>query len=613
MADKTEKEKRNLAEENRLINELRERYNLAKSYYTPEHNKMRLLDATDRGELWKALKCTFPPYQILPDTNHVNYIKTNLLASLYTVVKSADVQPTSEADAQIIMDINIALEKVWDLCDVGYYQFMAGERAALLNLGITQVGWDESMVIGNSSASNNFYKGNVVLKNIDPLKFMRDPFAPDIDSAGFCLTYESYHKSVFLENPKYVENFKDYIAQKKNTEMASDVPSYAHEKPKGASKDYYTLFIFWVKENNKINEYHLVNFDKILYYKEGIQPNVFPFAELYCNLPATSVVGVSEPAKIFANSVAYNMLDSIALTAEYKNQRPPKFINADAGLNVRAFSKHGDEADRTFIIRGDASKAVHYHQFPPISQSLTTIKTGLSYDIEGISGIDGRYTGRDTGSIITTGGTQEMLNRVTLIDTPKIKNYEKYTRRLTQLILSNLIQFCPKRYYFYRRPDEVKWSSTTVDFPKIDEKTLFNYTINISSELPKNKARLEATANMLMEKQMQYRQQGDNVQLITEEEWLRLQDLPNKEYMLERMGMQRQTDAIQEASGVLYEYAELIKNGIAPEEALMMVAETLRKKRQGTPMEDTISENVQMAEDATADPMQVAGIQTQLP
>ena len=28
-----------------------------------------------------------------------------------------------------------------------------------------------------------------------------------------------------------------------------------------------------------------------------------------------------------------------------------------------------------------------------------------------------RYTGRDTGSIITTGGTEEMLNRVTLIDT----------------------------------------------------------------------------------------------------------------------------------------------------------------------------------------------------
>ena len=53
-------------------------------------------------------------------------------------------------------------------------------------------------------------------------------------------------------------------------------------------------------------------------------------------------------------------------------------------------------------------------------------------------------------------------------------------------------------------------------------------------------------ANMLMEKQMQYQESGSSVQLITEEEWLMMQDLPMKEYMLERMGIQRQRDSIEE-------------------------------------------------------------------
>ncbi|MGB4238000.1 MAG: hypothetical protein WBJ87_00005, partial [Candidatus Hydrothermia bacterium] len=105
------------------VTELKEKYNLALSYYVPEHRKLRLLDATDRGDLWKALAAKFPPYQILPDTNFISYIKNNLVASIYTVGKSAQIQPTSEKDKEIVEQLNIALEQIWNLSRVGYYQF----------------------------------------------------------------------------------------------------------------------------------------------------------------------------------------------------------------------------------------------------------------------------------------------------------------------------------------------------------------------------------------------------------------------------------------------------------------------------------------------------------
>ena len=213
--------------------------------------------------------------------------------------------------------------------------------------------------------------------------------------------------------------------------------------------------------------------------------------------------------------------------------------------------------------------------------SLPALKESLQLGMETVSGVDGRYTGRDTGSIITTGGTEEMLNRVTMIDTPKITLYEAYTKQLTKLVLLNLLEFAPERTYYVQEPNSPKHKTIKVPFQDIDKKIVFNYDINISSELPKNKQRIAQMANMLMEKQMQYQESGSSVQLITEEEWLMMQDLPMKEYMLERMGIQRQRDSIEEVSQVLFNYADLIQKGMSPDDAIMATASGLDQKRQG--------------------------------
>lgn len=218
-------------------------------------------------------------------------------------------------------------------------------------------------------------------------------------------------------------------------------------------------------------------------------------------------------------------------------------------------------------------------------------------DIQATSGVDGRYTGRNSGSIQTTGGTEQMLDRVTLIDTPKVMNYEKYCRNLTELILEYMIQFTPKRTYFVRDMEqltaEAKWIPVEVDFPSIKKLTDSNqivreYTIQISSELPRTRQHNQQWANMIMEKQMQYREQGLTVDLLTEEEWLMYQDVPYKEQMLERMGVQRQNTSLEQTAQVVHEYTNLLKQGYPPNEAMILAAQGLDAKRQGaaTPFEE---------------------------
>ena len=175
-----------------------------------------------------------------------------------------------------------------------------------------------------------------------------------------------------------------------------------------------------------------------------------------------------------------------------------------------------------------------------------------------------------------------MLNRVTLIDTPKILQYERYCKDLTRLVLLNLIEFCSQLNFFRKNPNTTaEYQTEEVDFPKIDAETLFNYRIAVSSELPKNKQRIAAMATELLQAQAQYREQGDNVNWITEEEWLMFQDIPMKEFMLERMGVQRRENALEEVSQVLYNFAGLVNQGMTPEESMLATAQQLQQTRAG--------------------------------
>jgi hypothetical protein len=564
---------------------LQEQWDTASNAYTKAFKRATLLDAADRGRLWEAVKAKFPKYQILTDTNHVSYVKENLVASLYAIGKYSNIIPTSEDDKDIVKHLNIALENMWSISDISYFQQQAGDRAALLNLGITQIGWDNT-IIGGSGSTNSYYKGRVSLKNIDPLKFRRDPYAEGLDSSAYCHTWDNFHKLVIKRNPNYNKEWVEYENKTKQSSTSTSVNEKymdVNNKQSGMPKDHYRLIIHWVRDAvGEIHEIHTVDNKHVLYVKENLKPKgELPFCELFCNLPQGDVLGTSGPAKIFANSLAYNLMNSIQLTAEYKNQRPPRFISTHSGLNLNTFKKYGNEADHAFIVNGDASRAVHYQQFPSPSPALPALMGQLAMDVGKVTGVDDRYTGRDTGSIITTGGTEQMLDQVTLIDQPKINNYNRYSERLSMLVLLNMIEHSHKRKYFIKEPNKPNtYKTLEVDFPNIDAKTLFAYDTDVTPDLPRTKQRLAQAANVIMEKQMQYQATGQKVDWITPEEWLYFQDLPNKEYMLERMGVQRNEDYIEMASQVVFQYAALTENGMQPEEALVATAETIKQNRE---------------------------------
>ena len=546
--------------------------------YQPAFKRMRVIDGTYRGRLWKVIAAKMPSYQILPDTNHVSYVASNILASLYSVGRSGSVQPTNDGDIAIAKHLSLVLDHIWDTRNVAYYQMLAGERAAVTNLGITEIGWDADVLTGRDIT---LQKGSLVYKNVDPMSFMRDPYAESMDTSAYAIKWNTFHKQTILRHDNYKEAFTKYLETQNTSGTLIQKPEKATDQPNKSNKDSYDIVKHYVFLGKDLHILHTIDNKFVLYVEEKVMPNVLPFSELFCNLPSGDVIGTSEPSKIFANSVAYNWITSASLTAEYKRQNPTRYVNVNSQINLREFMKHGTETDRVFQVQGDANKAVYSHEHPEVSATAQTIGRMLGQDIQQVSGITGKYVGSDTGSILTTGGMEQMLDQATMIDAPKIANFEEYTRRLTHLTMANLIEHGHKRKYLVKDKSDTGYKMIEVKFDELkDSKVgygIFNYPVSISPHLPKNKQHIAQMATVIMEKQMQYNQSGNEpITLMTPQEWLSMQDLPMEERMLERMDIERSKSFVEEVTKTVFQYADLLEGGLDEEQALIETANALQ-------------------------------------
>lgn len=575
-----------LLPENLCLQTIKDRIKDTDTRYVKVLERMRILDGTDRGKLWDVVRSKFPKYQLTPDSNWVNYIKENLVASIYTTGRYATLIPKSADDIKFTAEFNSALETVWDNIKAEYYQFLAGERAALLNIGITQVGWRKDLIGGTK---NHWYQGDIVFKNIDPMKFRRDPYADVFDNAEYCYYYDDYSLPIIKSKPIYKERIKEIekqIGKLQDKAVISDVVQAATDREKtNANNKYHKLTYYYAiytdnskdnKEGYKIAEVHLLDDTYVLHCNPDLKPRMFPFAILYCNEPAGDIVGASEPAKQFQSNLTYNLLNSIYATHAYKAQRPPRFVNAASGINLRQFAKYGNDADKTFIVNTDATTAVHYAQFPQLPPELLQVKQDLGRDIRDCSGIDEMYAGKNTGSIQTTGGMDTLMDATSQRDNQKILLYEEYSKRLTELVVNNLIHFGDKRSYTVTDPITQQTQTIEFDFPAVDDDIRFRYALDIQTYLPRNKQRLGSIANMLLEKQAQYQ---PDPEIITVEEWLLMQDIPFKDMIFKRMGIQRNTRISEQVAQTLEMFATLVDGGMEPDAAVEEVANALQAQQ----------------------------------
>ena len=570
---------------------LRRFWDRAKSGKQRATKLFTLLNAFDKGKQWDVLNVKMPPYQLKPNTNWVKKTKNDIVNSVYAGGYVGNVLPIRAEDKNTADLLNRYLEYVFDKTDAYLMQLYAGERAALLNIGITQVGWDSTVISGTKDALS---KGEVEFKNIDPLSFYCDPSATHPLKGQYIIIAEKMALTELEAEDQWQDRLKVYRKIHDSSNRVEELEKYGLRTDVHAEDDTVSLMTYYVRRVNdaggiKIDQVITIGGDFILGVKEGIKPNCYPFAILYSNLPNDDLYGISTPHDIMSLQLAVNMIDSIEATHAYKTQNPPKVIDKTSGINVRSFAKHGNDPDKVWVVNGNPNDIVRYIQPYPLSPNLPQLQARFNQMIPTITELDAAYTGRDTGSIQTTGGIEGQMARVSMSDNTRVALLEDYVKQMTKLVIQYYKEYGDKRWFRYNlSPDSSEVDFEEIDFEEIDSETDFDYTVHVSPQLPKNKARMAEWANIIMEKQMQYQ---PDVQLMSPTEWLSYQDAPQKHLIYNRIRAEEQANTMDDIIGTIGGFAAMHQQGLTPEDAVQILAEEKEMSKRGQALGNTANAN----------------------
>ncbi len=583
------------------VDELRKHF---KSRRARKERMWKLIDAYDSGEFWDTLRTKLPQHQIIPDTNYVYYVKDNIVNSTFSAPYIADVLPIdggSDKDDDELYEetrtLNKFIEFEYNRQELGHKQLQLGSRTALLNVSFLQCGWDNSESFTINDIKN---KGQMEFIPRDAMAVLLDPNYEDFQEgrAVYILTEDSYENTI-AKYPQAKDELLDDKDQKEedknkmqyiNTSSQADVGKGYHTKGvTPMAEGMVAIFIAFKKTALEKGGYRV---DQIIYTdnlviletKKGIKPNYFPLVALYASPPERDGYGVGVVERILKNALSLNILDSIAVTHTYAAQRTPILLDTRSGLLPERIKKDLNMPDRIFPIHeGDVTKTVHRLDFPALPDNLQVIAERLEQSIARITGIDDKYTGRDTASVTTTGGMERLQSRATMTDNTRIQMIEKYARDLTRTILDFYVYYGGERSFVTNATyEENERKALEVDFTEYkgkyhDNITKFAYHIDASPLLPKNRQRLAESANMIMQVQMQY--QGE-IELLSPEEWLFFQDFPQKDMILDRMKLDRLRNDYEDISAEIASFGAMTEEGMRPEEAVKQLADERAASRE---------------------------------
>ena len=571
----------------------------------PLEGYWRVLDSYDSGEFWETMRKELPKHQIIPDTNHIYHIKENIVNSVYAAPYIADVLPIDPDNKEESRSINKFIEYLYNIRDLGLKQLKISSRTALLNVGFLQTGWDSQ---GEYEKGNG--KGVQTFVPRDPMSVYLDPNYPEFQEgrAVFISTEESID-NLLSTYPEAAEELKKTLGiNDKSPDVSIVTVGGSNEEvgknysAKTVTRDSTGMVPVWIAfkkvysdKGHRIDQIIYTSTDLILDYKKGIRPNYFPLIALYLTAPEKDPYGTGICQRVLKNVLSLNILNSIAITHTYAAQRTPWVFDTNSGLSLRRVLQDLNRPDVVFPINsGDPTKTLYRLEYPALPDNLQFIKETLERDIEKISGIDDKYTGRDTASVTTTGGMERLQQRVSMSDNTRISLIEDYAKKLTQMIIDFHIEH-GSSYNFIgtNSEDKKEQEMMSVDFTKYKSKKMgFLYSINAGPLMPKTRARLAEAANIIMQTQMQYAQSGQQVQLLSPEEWMFFQDFPQKDMILDRMMLERYRNDKEEIAAELTSFSAMTEEGMRPEAAVEQLAEERKLRRQPS-VQKNLLQNIQ--------------------
>ena len=562
------------------------------SYKQEQARIFKILDAADHSDIWKIYNRKIPNFMQTPTHNPITIIKEATKASVMPTEYSGEFKALSMDVKELAATANKYFQMKWEAANMNEVNNECADYAYLHGTSGVLMGWNNNIVDSND-VTNYFNPAKHIqfqAKAYHPSNVFPDPGASTVEEMRYLFLVERKTKDFLRSIPRFQQSL--YLIENSNDAVGNTNPNYILDKAKTASNDIVSFITCYKKVMRQkqdpvsglttlspsVDIIYLAG-RNVLDVEKDIQPNCIPFIPLYDEKVPNNFWGVSKCYKVLSLYLTLVQIDSIEATGYFKNQNPAEFINSLAGLNVADYQNKRDNPDKAFTVNCDPKLVQAYAQRPDLPKTLNGFRIYLLDAIRQISGVDAAYLGQSYGSIQTTGGIQQAVDRATMRDTNRIKSIDKFIRKEIELMTQFFIVHGQQEKFYVPNPDKgSEQPGEELTFDPLDLIKHQSICIDVSNAAPRSNQSYEDAAMKLMELQMKYMPATHGYpDFITPEEliqWLNIPK-PQQRLLIDRMKRQMQTMKLEEYTAVLTAIGTLTQGGMPVEDALMEVVKQM--------------------------------------
>ena len=562
------------------------------AYKQEQARIFKILDAADHSDIWKIYNRKIPNFMQTPTHNPITIIKEATKASVMPTEYSGEFKALSMDVKELADTANKYFQMKWEAANMNEVNNECADYAYLHGTSGVLMGWNNNIVDSND-VTNYFNPAKHIqfqAKAYHPSNVFPDPGASTVEEMRYLFLVERKTKDFLRSIPRFQQSL--YLIENSNDAIGNSNPNYILDKAKTASNDIVSFITCYKKVMRQkqdpvsglttlspsVDIIYLAG-RNVLDVEKDIQPNCIPFIPLYDEKVPNNFWGVSKCYKVLSLYLTLVQIDSIEATGYFKNQNPTEFINSLAGLNVADYQNKRDNPDKAFTVNCDPKLVQAYAQRPDLPKTLNGFRIYLLDSIRQISGVDAAYLGQSYGSIQTTGGIQQAVDRATMRDANRIKSIDKFIRKEIELMTQFFIVHGQQEKFYVPNPDKSsEQPGEELTFDPLDLIKHQSICIDVSNAAPRSNQSYEDAAMKLMELQMKYMPATHGYpDFITPEEliqWLNIPK-PQQRLLIDRMKRQMQTMKLEEYTAVLTAIGTLTQGGMPVEDALMEVVKQM--------------------------------------
>lgn len=576
----------------------------AMAYKTDQARIFKVLDAADHSDIWKTYNKRIPSFVQTPTHNPITIIKEATKASIMPTVYAGEYRPMSLEAVDLAKRANKFFQMKWNAAQMDHINSDAADYAYLHGTSGVLLGWNQNIIDASDITSqfNPMSKSQIQAKAWHPANIFPDPTATTVDEMRYLYFAERKSKTFLKSIPRFANAM---FAIEHASDLGNVDNNIIPDKEKQSDLEVVTFLTCYKRVLREVRQLDEMTGEEvslgyrpevdiiymagrnILDVAKGIQPSCIPFVPLYDEKVPNNFWGISKCYKVLSLVLALNQLDSTEATAYFKNQNPAEFINAMSGINVAEYQRKKDNPDSAFNVNCDPKLVQAYATRPELPRDVDTFRQYLLTSIQKVSGVDGAYLGQSYGSIQTTGGVNQAVDRATMRDNTRIKSIDAFIRKELELITQFYIMCSDKTENFYAPTDAARSGEASGEAMQFNPAELIgreDVEINVSGCAPRSNQSFEDAANKLFELQMKYSPAEKGYpDLLTPDELISWLNIPKsmQNVLRERMQMQMELMKEEEYTAVLTAVGQLTQGGMQPEMAVREVAKQIESGQLG--------------------------------